>query len=83
MKTKKVRPFRAVGDTLIGLEAMLCIVSFLIFLLGAVNGAGNGFIIFGGCTLGLLMVIAGYLQRITAVLLVNVEAQLSIASPQV
>lgn len=75
MKTKREKPLKAVGDTLIGLGAMLCILSFLIFLLGAFNGAGNGGIISGGCTIGLLMVIAGYLQRITAVLLSKVEVQ--------
>lgn len=81
MKTKREKPLKAVGDTLIGLGAMLCLIAFLIFILGALNGAGNGLIIFGGCTLGLLMVITGYLQRITALLLSKVEAQLQVSAP--
>lgn len=83
MKTKREKPLKAVGDTIIGLGAMLCLISFLIFILGALNGAGNGLIIFGGCTLGLLMVITGYLQRITAVLLAKVETPVPVSTPQI
>lgn len=82
MKSKRDKPLNAVGDTLVGLGAMLCIISLLIFLLGVFNGAGNGLVIFGGCTLGLLMVITGYLQRITAVLMAKAEPAVS-ASHQV
>lgn len=69
MKTKREKPLRAVGDTLVGLGAMLCILSVIIAII-----ATNGALILGGCTLGLLMVIAGYLQRISAVLLSKIEA---------
>jgi hypothetical protein len=82
MKNKREKPLKAVGDTLIRLGAMLCIISVLIFLLGAFSGVSNGLVISGGCTLGLLMVIAGYLQRIAAVLLSTVEAQVPVPAPQ-
>jgi hypothetical protein len=75
MKTKKEKPAKHVGDTLIGLGAMLCVLAFLVYVLTAVNGVANGLTIFGGCTLGLLMVMTGYLQRITAVLLTSKAAE--------
>lgn len=81
MKAKKEKPLKAVGDTLIGLGAVLCVLSFLLFMIGAFNGAGNGLTIFGGCTLGLLMIVVGYLQRITAVLLARVETPAPVTAP--
>lgn len=68
MKTKQAKAPKAVGDTLVGLGGMLCVLAVIVYVLTASNGAPNGFIIFGGCTLGLLMVIAGYLKRISAAL---------------
>ena len=75
MKTKREKPLKAVGDTLVGLGAMLCILSVVFSIV-----AGNGMLFLGGCTIGLLMVIVGYLQRITAVLLSKVEVQVPVTS---
>lgn len=52
---------------------MLCILSLIFSIV-----AGNGLLFLGGCTLGLLMVIVGYLQRITAVLLTKAEMQVPV-----
>lgn len=68
MKPKKEKPLRAVGDSLVGLGAMVCLLSVIIAIV-----ATNGALILGGCTLGLLMVIAGYLKRISAVLISKIE----------
>lgn len=75
MKTKREKPLKAIGDTLIGLGAMVCVISLLLFLIGAFNGVPNGTVIFGGCLLGLLMIITGYLQRISATLLATTPVQ--------
>lgn len=73
MKMKRERPANIVGDVLIGFGSVLCLLSTLVFFLSAASGTPNGLMIFGGGTLGLLMVIVGYLQRITAILLSKVE----------
>lgn len=81
MKTRKEKPLKAVGDTLIGFGAILCILSVVLFLIGAFSGVANGGVISGGCTIGLLMVIAGNLQRINAVLLRKAETEVSVTAP--
>lgn len=79
MKPKKVKLAKNVGDTLIGLGAVLCVLSFILYVLVATNGGtANGLTIFGGCTLGLLMIITGYLQRISAVLIAFKTAETKI-----
>ena len=56
------------GDAWIGLGGVLCILSFLLFIIGAANGVPNGLTLTGGVLIGLLMIIAGYLKRISVAL---------------
>lgn len=57
------------GDGLIGFGTMFCILSVLIYVISAASsGTPNGLVIFGGGVLGLLMVCAGYLKRISVAL---------------
>lgn len=57
------------GDTLIGTGIIFCFLSVLLFVLGSLSGATNGFILGGGGVLGLLIICVGYLKRISAALM--------------
>lgn len=59
------------GDALIGIGIMFCFLSVLLFVMGSLNGATNGYILGGGGILGLLIICVGYLKRISAALMAS------------
>jgi hypothetical protein len=67
------------GDTLIGLGILFCVLSFLLFVITAMNGVPNGLIFSGGGVLGLLIICVGYLKRISATLMA--AADVTAAAP--
>lgn len=75
MKTNTENPLKSVGDFFIGMGGVFCLITVLLFGLSVAGGNGNGLILFGGGTLGLLMVMAGYLKRISATLIASAEAK--------
>lgn len=56
------------GENIIQAGLVFCMLSVIMFLLGAFNGAANGLIFTGGGVLGLLIICVGYLKRISAAL---------------
>lgn len=81
MKTKAENPLKSVGDFLIGIGGVVCLITVLLFGLSIGGGSPNGLVLVGGCTLGLLMVIAGYLKRIAAALVAKSEVEAPITAP--
>lgn len=61
------------GDTLIGTGIVFCGLSVLLFIMGSVNGATNGYILGGGGILGLLIICVGYLKRIAVMLTASTQ----------
>lgn len=68
MTSKVGKSTKRPGENIISIGSVICVLSALIYLIGAFNGVGNGLILFGGGVLGLLMVAVGYLKRISAAL---------------
>ncbi|WP_432244797.1 hypothetical protein ACRB8A_12395 [Arthrobacter sp. G.S.26] len=67
------------GENLIGVGIMFCALSFILYVITALNGAGNGLIFSGGGILGLLIVCVGYLKRISAAIIA--AADITTAAP--
>jgi hypothetical protein len=62
------------ADALIGTGIIFCVLSVVLFLMGAFNVVTNGFVLGGGGVLGLLMICAGYLKRIAAAVTAAAES---------
>lgn len=75
MAIKMGKTSKAPGDGLIGTGMVFCFLSIVIYLLSSFSGGQpNGSIIFGGGVLGLLMICAGYLKRISVALTAKASA---------
>ena len=61
------------GDTLIGVGILFCVLSFVLYVITALNGVPNGMIFTGGGILGLLIICVGYLKRISAALMASAD----------
>lgn len=61
------------GEGLISTGIVFCFLGVALYLISAFSGAINGFTLLGGGVLGLLMICAGYLKRISVALLASAE----------
>ncbi len=62
------------GENIIQAGILLCLLSVLVYFIGAFSGGiANGFILGGGGILGLLIICVGYLKRISAALVGSPE----------
>jgi multisubunit Na+/H+ antiporter MnhC subunit len=60
------------GENLIQAGILFCFLGVLLYLISAFSGVINGFTLLGAGVLGLLMICAGYLKRISAALMSSV-----------
>lgn len=67
------------GDTLIGVGIVFCVLSFVLYVITALNGVPNGMIFTGGGVLGMLIICVGYLKRISAAIIAS--SQIEAAAP--
>jgi hypothetical protein len=73
MGIKMGKSAKVPGEGLISAGIVFCFLGVVLYLLSAFSGVVNGFTLLGGGVLGLLMICAGYLKRISAALVGSPE----------
>lgn len=83
MGIKMGKSAKVPGEGLISAGIVFCFLGVALYLVSAFSGVYNGFTLLGGGVLGLLMICAGYLKRISVALLGRVETPVPTAPSEV